>query len=379
MTSLPQATIDPPAEPPADPPRPRAARSRYLDVLRAAAIVRVFVHHALWIGWLTVLFPSMWIMFALAGCLTAASFERGGTVRTVRSRIRRLLPPLWIFAAVAVPLMFAQGWLADTANPVRWADLLYWLMPLANPPGSGWGGPFVLALWYLRAYLWFVLLSPILWWAFRRWPIPTLAAPTASALLLDSPLVNLPQDKVTDVVWATALYGTCWILGFARYRGLLDTLPLWACALITLGLCAAGLIWGAVRQSQGWPLDNVAADALWGTGYALVLMRLRPTMAWLDRLPRLERLVRNLNSRAMTIYIWHLPALFAAGLLLLLAGVDLSSPHGLAATLALGVVLTAIATAAVGWVEDLAARRKPRLVPHRDGPLRLSAAVNYGK
>ncbi|WP_213455949.1 acyltransferase family protein [Rhizomonospora bruguierae] len=338
-------------------------RSRYLDVLRATAIVRVFVHHSLWIGWLTFLFPSMWVMFALAGCLTAASLERGGPVRTLRSRLRRLLPPLWVFAAVAVPLMIARGWLADQESPLRWSDLLYWVLPLANPPASAWGGPFVLALWYLRAYLWFVLLSPALWWAYRRWPLATLVAPILTALILDSPLVNLPTDKITDVVWATALYGTCWILGFARHTGRLDRIPLAVCAVAAVLVCGAGILWGVLRLNGGWPLQNVAADALWGTGYALILMRLRPSMAWLDRVPLLERIVAFVNARAMTIYIWHLPALFAAGTILLLAGVDLATPRGLAATFGLGLAATAVTTAVIGWVEDLAARRRPRLLP----------------
>jgi peptidoglycan/LPS O-acetylase OafA/YrhL len=307
----------------------------------------------------------MWVMFALAGCLTASSLERRGPLPTVRSRVRRLLPPLWALAAVAVPLMLVHGWLTDAQNPLRWRDLLWWVLPLANPPASGWGGPFVLALWYIRAYLWFVLLSPILWWAFRRWPIATLLAPLSAAVLLDSPLVNLPSDRVTDVVWATALYGTGWILGFARYTGLLQRIPLWACALAAVALCAAGIAWGTARlgPAVAWPLDNPAADALWGTGYALILMRWRPTMAWIDRIPPLARLISGLNARAVTIYIWHLPAIFAAGGILLLLGVDLATPGGTGATLAAGGLLTIAAVLVVGWIEDLAARRRPKLVP----------------
>lgn len=341
-----------------------APRSRYLDVLRATAIVRVYMHHALWISWLAVLFPAMWVMFALGGCLTASSLQRRGLVGTVRSRMRRLLPPLWVLAIVAIPLMVARGWLVDLESPLRWPELLWWVFPLANPPASGWGGPFVLALWYLRAYLWFVLLTPLLWWAFQRWPIPTLVAPLAAAVLLDSPLVTLPADKVTDVVWATALYGTCWILGFARHTHLLDQIPAWVCALAGVGLAGAGLAWGMFRlESAQPPLDNPAAGALWGTGYALVLMRIRPTMAWLDRFPVLARLIRSVNARALTIYVWHLPALFAAAGLLTLGGVDLSKTGGVAATFGLGILLTGAAVLSVGWVEDVAARRKPLLLP----------------
>jgi peptidoglycan/LPS O-acetylase OafA/YrhL len=66
-------------------------RNGYLDLLRAAAIVRVVVYHAT--GWaaLTVVFPAMSVMFALAGSLMAASLDRWGPW-AVERRMRRLLP-----------------------------------------------------------------------------------------------------------------------------------------------------------------------------------------------------------------------------------------------------------------------------------------------
>jgi hypothetical protein len=107
---------------------------------------------------------------------------------------------------------------------------------------------------------------------------------------------------------------------------------------------------------------------LWGTGYALILMRVRPSMRWLDRLPALARVVDGVNARAVTIYIWHLPAMFAAGGLLMIADVDLSSGRGYTAALGLGLLITGVTVVCAGWVEDLAARRRPALLP----PARLS-------
>ena len=53
-------------------------RNRYLDWLRAAAILRVVVYHVT--GWsaLTVVFPAMSVMFALGGTMMAASLDRSG-------------------------------------------------------------------------------------------------------------------------------------------------------------------------------------------------------------------------------------------------------------------------------------------------------------
>jgi peptidoglycan/LPS O-acetylase OafA/YrhL len=348
---------------------PKNGRSRYIDSLRAVAIARVYVHHAVWFGWLTVVFPSMNVMFALAGCLTAASLDRGGPLRTVRSRVRRLLPPLWVLAAVAVPLMVIHGWRQDPATGLAASDLWLWIVPVANPPASAWGAPFALALWYIRAYLWLVLFSPLLWWAFRRWPVPTLLALPAATVIMSTPWAHYPITKVGDVMWATACYGTSWVLGYARYTGLLDRLSWKAIGAIAVGTAAAGLLWSAL-QTPLTPLavSDPLAEMLWGSAFVVVLMRLRPTLDWLDRIPVLSRAVSTLNSRAVTIYVWHLPMLFAATSLLALTGLDLAGGTGLATICALGAVFTAGAVLGTGWIEDLAARRRPALLPGMPPP-----------
>jgi peptidoglycan/LPS O-acetylase OafA/YrhL len=338
------------------------ARSSYVDTLRALAIVRVYLHHTLWISWLTTLFPSMWVMFALAGLLTARSIDRGGARRTVRARFRRALPPLWGLAIVAVPLMLLQGWPRDQASPLNWPDLLYWIVPLANPPTSSWAGAFALGLWYLRAYLWFVLLSPMLLWAFRRWPISTLITPLLVAMLIKSPIASLPTGRFSDVIDTVAIYGTAWILGFARHTGHLERISARVCGLAAAALAVGGLAWGlAAGSPDGWPFSDQMAEALWGTAFVLVVLRWHPDMGWLRQRPGLEKAIAFLNSRAVTIYVWHLPVLFATGTLLGLVGVGTSGMNGRFAAMCLGAGLLAITVAATGWIEDLAARRRPAI------------------
>src|SRR5436190_19247245 len=87
-----------------------AVRNRYLDLLRAAAIVRVIVYHLFGWPWLSIVLPAMGIMFALAGSLTAASLDRKGAAGVVTSRLRRLLPPVWLLGLIAVPAMLRYGW-----------------------------------------------------------------------------------------------------------------------------------------------------------------------------------------------------------------------------------------------------------------------------
>jgi len=76
---------------------PVRQRDRYIDTLRAVALVRVMTYHSFGWAWLPLLFPSMGIMFALAGSLVAASLDRspGNPWRVLRKRTVRLLPPVW--------------------------------------------------------------------------------------------------------------------------------------------------------------------------------------------------------------------------------------------------------------------------------------------
>src|SRR5688572_1850035 len=120
-------------------------RNRYLDLLRAAAIVRVVVYHSS--GWaaLTVVFPAMSVMFALAGSMMVASLDRYGP-GAVERRLHRLLPSLWVLVAVAVPAMLATGLVWD------WTVLL-WAFPLTDPPATGFWMEGLAAMWYLRDFL----------------------------------------------------------------------------------------------------------------------------------------------------------------------------------------------------------------------------------
>ena len=155
-----------PAPVPYAPPKP-AARDRYFDTLRAVALVRVVTYHTFGWAWAGMVFPSMGIMFALAGTLMAKSLERPA-LKVIRSRIRRLLPPFWFWGFFVVVAMLIHDWMPG------W-QIVYWIVPLGDPPGNAWGEQAWEILWYLRTYLWFVLLSPLLLRVFRLAPVTVLA------------------------------------------------------------------------------------------------------------------------------------------------------------------------------------------------------------
>lgn len=73
-------------------------------------------------------------------------------------------------------------------------------------------------LWYLRTYLWFVLLSPLLLKIFRRAPIPVLLLSLVPVLVLQyGP--HLPDGRLGSALTDLATYLFCWLVGFAHREG----------------------------------------------------------------------------------------------------------------------------------------------------------------
>lgn len=344
-------------------------RDRYLDALRAVALVRVVTYHAFDVGWLSIVFPSMGVMFALAGSLMASSLRRqpGGVV--VRHRLRRLLLPFWLFGALVVAAMVVHGW---PDRPV--ARMFFWFLPVLDPPGSAWAGQVTDPLWYVRTYLWLVLLSPLAVWAYRRWPVGTLLAPVALVLALG--LGVLPADRLGlsgPAVVDAATFGACWVLGFAHRAGSIARLPLPGLLGLAGGALALGAGWALLHPDEvgGYDLNEIpVAQALWSVGAVLLLLRPRPSMGWLDRTPVLGRLVTLLNARAVTLYLWHEVALAAAVPVADRAGVESQL-----AVFGIAWVLIGVAMVAVGWVEDVAAGRPARLLPWAPSARRTSRYV----
>lgn len=379
---------------PASPTAPRATsggpeRDRYIDVLRVLALGRVVLYHLVGWAWLTVLFPSMGVMFALAGSLTAASLDREkrhyGFV--LRRRLRRLLPPFWAFGAVLIALMFYLGWKPDAAGNggPDWGAMAYWILPIAQPAGSTAAASWTVPLWYITTYLWLVLLSPALLWSFRRWPLKTLATPLlVMACVVSSVLVF--TDRFGDVALNVATYAGCWLLGFAHHDKKIRALPLWLVLVVGGLLASAGLGWAVAypNPETGMNVTDIPmASTLYSLGVVLILLRLYVTLSWLAKIRWLDGLVRAVNRRAMTIYLWGNLGI-DVGVWILHQRLAVNLPEG--GVLAVLLDLTAtwvviwVFVFAFGWVEDFAARRPLQIIPRsiarhrRPRPLRRWAA-----
>ncbi|WKN15032.1 acyltransferase [Streptomyces sp. JUS-F4] len=382
--TAPTVPAGPSVAPPAAAKKP--GRDRYLDLLRTIALVRVVIYHIFGWAWLTVLFPSMGVMFALAGSLMARSLSRPA-LGVIRGRIRRLLPPMWVFALVVVPMMFALSWQPVKSEGLWWFVKLAWyVFPVGAPPfpwSSGdraglledtWAVQAAGPLWYIRAYLWFVLASPLLLRAFRKLPWATLLAPLGLTAVIGTGLVTIPGET-GNALSDFAVFGSCWVLGFAHHDGLFKDVPRYLTISLASIVMGFGLWWASGHlTADGWDLNDIPlAQAAWSLGFCVILLQYAPSWQELPgRLARFDRLVTLANNRAVTIYLWHnLLILATVPLIDLLWKIPYVDAH-LGSTVEAGYTLLmtlliwpllALMIVAVGWVEDVAARRRPRLWP----------------
>jgi cellulose synthase/poly-beta-1,6-N-acetylglucosamine synthase-like glycosyltransferase/peptidoglycan/xylan/chitin deacetylase (PgdA/CDA1 family) len=344
-------------------------------VLTVCALGGVVLARATGWGWLSLAFPSVGMLFALSGSFVARALLHIPAIDAVGYGIRRFLSPLWLFGLILIPLMLMNGWTTDVDNPLEWPPLVLWVFPVLDPQVSSLAPQASVVLWYIRASLWFVLLTPMLLRALRKLPVLVVLTPlalVAADTLLGSPLHDL--GPIGECLIDVSTFGACWLLGLAHREGMLRRLHP---ALVLLPAAAAigfGTYWAATHLPSDGMLDpgvSPLSQALVCAGGVLLLLRLSPALEWPRRLPVLGRLVTVIDGRAITIFLWHSIAL---GLAVIVIGwFGWSSQPALIGT---GVVLIAVAVLAFGWAEDLGARRRPQFLPggkprgrRRDGPV----------
>lgn len=311
-----------------------ARRDLVVDLARVACILLVVVIHLLMIGvgvdsagavvvsrpleaqpwfdaatWVGQVMP---LFFALGGftALTAwrSSRRRGGTAFDfVRTRTMRLAAPaLVLFAFFTVVLGAAT--LAGV-DPV-----------LLETVAAGVGTP----LWFLAAFLLVQCLVPPLAGLHERAPRRTLVVLALAAVAVDAARVATGIDEIGLVnlvfVWGCAQQLGFWYAdGWFRRR----TAP----QLVALAALAYLLIQAGV--SAGWYSPDMLTNlnpptvplALLAVAQVCLLTVLHAPLARLMENRAARAVVFAVGSRAMTIYLWHLPVIVAvAGLSLLVPG-----------------------------------------------------------
>ncbi|NKQ58888.1 glycosyltransferase [Amycolatopsis sp. K13G38] len=280
---------------------PAAGRERWLDLAGVLALSAVVVYHITGARWLGVI-PSTAVLFGLGGSLMARSMRARPVVDVVRDRIVAILPPLWVFGLVLVPLMLAHPW-----RQVSLSSLAFWVVPVLDPPVSDWSGDAASGVWFARAALWFVLLTPLLVRAVRRRPVVALSVPLALVAfdaVLGSPLSN--AGPLAQAILDFGTFGSCWVLGVAHREGVFRRVRpeiLVAAAVLAAGI---GVAWLLARSHASPDVNNVPlAQALEGGALVLVVLMARPPMRWLTRIPLLAGAFAAINRRTLTVFLWH--------------------------------------------------------------------------
>lgn len=379
-----------------------ASRNRVVDLLRAGAIVVVALGHWLmaavyvdatgrlhrgdmlhidpWAHPLTWALQVMPVFFIVGGYANALSWRRAVAHRTpyggwLRARLRRLtLPvlPLMLFWLVVGPACQALG-VSDRALRIASRASL-------------------VPTWFLVAYALVVTVAPAAWWLWERYGWWSVAAPIATAALLD--LVSISTDA-PSVAYANFLlvWGAVHQLGFAWVDGavggtvarlLLAGLGL----LVLVVLVTAGPYSVSMVGVEGHGVNNAYPTrvtlAFLGVMQGGVVMALEPLLARVTARRRVWVGTVLTNAQIMTLYLWHMTALsiLIAGSLVL-GGAGLGLPPNSAEWwltrplwwLVLGL-LTTVLVALLGRFEQPGPDDRP--APHPLRPVLGMLAIGLG-
>jgi peptidoglycan/LPS O-acetylase OafA/YrhL len=349
-----------------------AARDPALDLLRGVALIRVILWHTFAATWMT-FFAAIPMMFFVAGTLLAASGKRRHQHQVVGRRMRRLLLPLWAYGIVVLAATAVRAMLNHQALRITTGSLMKagtWVLPLADPAGSAWHGGWLSDhLWYLRAYLWIVLLAPVFVWLARRAKYSVPAMGLAIVVLDLSTHRHVPllaSGRVRVTVGDLVTYGLFAMLGMAFHQRH-HIVPARNVLLTGAALSAAAAVAYAVVVGLPGGDVNQAYPAVALTGLTWILLA-GAAEGWIRRVaaaPRVRPAMLAFNSRAETVYIWH-PAVIVVAYALVdhwapvsaTQLVDRLQPVAIISLVAIVALGTALAALTFGWVEDLGAGRR---------------------
>ncbi|HEX6945351.1 MAG TPA: acyltransferase family protein, partial [Casimicrobiaceae bacterium] len=302
-----------------------ATRSRFLDALRTGSLLLVVLGHGLMLTmtyWplggtplvgntldsFPALMPATWLLqpmslFFFAGAAAnvaayASATAKGGDYHSwLWARVRRLYRPVLFYLAVMVPLAVVVSLLAGPSGGVL-------LMGITG------------LFWFIAVYTAATALLPALgaWTARQPWaPLVVLCAVVAGVDLVKRGLslpdaVGLPNIFLVWLVFTQL--GVMYRVGLLS-RAVAGALAVGGLAAMLVCVYALGYPVSMVGTASG-PSNTVPPTvALMFQGLfliGLVVLAERPITRWLSR-PRVWIATCTASACAMTVYLWHLPAL----------------------------------------------------------------------
>lgn len=229
-------------------------------------------------------------MFLVTGALLARSFERSNFHLVIWRRFKRLFPALWLYCGIVYFLSFHF----DARVSAWWT----FIVPIQQPTSSLAGEWFTSALWYLRAYVWVLLLAPALYFLSKRLKsyLPVFGALTIVYLgITERDTAGLGWIVGDIILYAT--FATAGMTLLAKGRPERSVL-----IGIASGFLIAGLSWLQFRTPIDGVVNNDHALHLFVGGFWACALLLVPT--FLSRFSS-THIAQFLNKFPLSIYLWH--------------------------------------------------------------------------
>ncbi|MGW1275143.1 acyltransferase family protein, partial [Streptomyces sp. NPDC002491] len=315
------------------------SRDRYVDFLRAWAILLVVLGHWLitglvrhpdgtltapemlralpWTQWLTLGFQIMPLFFLAGGHAAGGSWARcrdagGSAAGWVGQRAVRLLLPTAVYSGL---VLLAIGVCA----------------PLGVDPATlamaGWA--MAMQFWFLPVYLLISALTPALYALHERWGarVPVVMGAVGFGVGSLVAVVGPPRSAFVEAAGAVnylLVWGVVYQLGFCWRDGLLAEGGRRAPIALAAG---GGAVFAALVGPGPFPVSLIlvtgqdpsntdppsAALLAWAVAQAGVALWIAPAVRRALEGDRARRAVRALGSGSMALYLWHmLPVLIVA-------------------------------------------------------------------
>ncbi|WP_431229529.1 acyltransferase family protein [Paenarthrobacter nicotinovorans] len=325
-----------------------ASRDLVVDFIRVACMFAVVAVHLLMMGisvdesgigvgnpltslswfaqgtWFGQVMPLFFIVGGFASLTSWRSLRRkgGDAGDYLRNRVLRLVRPtvaLYAFLAIALWIATAAGVPGDLLTVIA--------------AGAG------VQLWFLAAYLICQAMVPTMAKLHEAAPYRTIAALAAGAVVVDVLRLGLERNpwgfdsNPIGLLNMVFVWGLLQQFGFFYADGYFDRFARWQLVLASVGCYAAMVL---LTHSGPYPVDMLTNQN--PPMFPLILVGLAHVLLVKAAYPALQRCVHRgwvqkvmfvVGSRAMTIYLWHLPLIIAMFGIALLLRLPFPEPAGL--------------------------------------------------